>query len=258
MTRILITNDDGYSAEGVRELVRAVSPWAETVVVVPDREQSGTGHSITLHRPLRIRELGAVDVGGAWHLVDGTPTDCVNLALHSVMASALPDLVVSGINVGLNLGDDVGYSGTVGGALEGHMLGVPSIALSQEMSDDVDFAATASRACDLLRGLLGQGLTKDLLLNINFPAGPVAGTSVTKLGRRVYREVVVQKTDPRGKAYYWLAGKPDFDGSPGSDSEAIGQGRVSITPLQTDLTDLKKQQTTRNLVENLEINRIPG
>ena len=181
MTRVLITNDDSYDAEGLRQLVAAVSSWAEAVVVVPDRQQSGTGHSITLHRPLRLRPFEPAGVVGRWFLVDGSPTDCVNLALHSIMASSLPDLILSGINHGVNLGDDVTYSGTVGAALEGHLFGIPSIALSQHLDGDHDFVATATFASEMLRGLLEAGVPEDLLLNVNFPTGPLGEIAAAKL-----------------------------------------------------------------------------
>ena len=256
MTRVLITNDDSYDAEGLRQLVAKVSAWAEAVVVVPDRQKSGTGHAITLHHPLRLREFQPVGVGGRWYLVEGTPTDCVNLALHSVMASSPPDLVLSGINHGLNLGDDVTYSGTVGAVLEGHLFGIPSIALSQQLEGDHDFATTAAFASEMLRGLLELGVAEDLLLNVNFPSGELGPVVATRLGRRVYREVVVEKTDPRGDAYYWLAGTPDWEGSPGTDHEAIGSGRTSVTPLQVDLTDHDGLDSLRRLVRRLASDRL--
>ncbi len=257
MTRVLITNDDGFDAEGLRQLVRRVMTWAEVVVVAPDRQQSGMGHAITLSRPLRMRRVEESSAA-TWYAVEGTPTDCVNLALHSVMAQAAPELILSGINHGLNLGDDVTYSGTVGAALEGHLFGIPSIALSQQMADpesgssgQVDFGATAVRAADLVRGLLAQGVAEDLLLNINFPIGDPSEVMVTRLGRRVYREVVVEKTDPRGGLYYWLAGTPDFEAGPGTDYEAIGQGSISVTPMMVDLTHPEQIDPLRRTLKRM-------
>jgi 5'-nucleotidase len=231
MPRILLTNDDGYLAEGLGELAEQLSRWAEVVVVAPDRERSGSGRSITLHHPLRLTRLHPAPRPGQWHLVNGTPTDCVNLALHFVLAEQPPDLLVSGINHGLNLGDDVFYSGTVNAACEARQFGLPAVALSQEPGrrEMTDSARISSL---LLRQLLAAGPRPELLLNVNFPAAEIRGVQVTRLGRRVYRDVVVAKTDPRGQAYYWLAGSPQWDDAAGNDQEAILRGFVSVTPLR--------------------------
>src|SRR5829696_9950267 len=181
MTRILITNDDGIFSQGIRLLAASLAQIAEVVVVAPDREQSATGHSLTLSRPLRMQK-----VEENWYAVDGTPTDCVNLGVLSLLKDNPPDLVCSGINFGLNLGDDVTYSGTVSATFEGTLLGIPSVAFSQEVAEGFSFAPAARFARDLCEVLLAAGeLPPDLLLNVNVPAAPIQGVSFTRLGRRV-------------------------------------------------------------------------
>ncbi len=231
MTRILVTNDDGIFSQGIRLLASSLSQIAEVVVVAPDREQSATGHALTLSRPLRMQK-----VEESWYAVDGTPTDCVNLGVLSLLKDRPPDLVCSGINFGLNLGDDVTYSGTVSATFEGTLLGIPSVAFSQEVAEGFSFAAAADFARTLVETLLTEQLPSDLLLNVNFPAGPIQGLSFTKLGRRVYKQSVVEKLDPRGRKYYWIAGTPQWQRASGTDFEAISSGRISVTPLHLDLT----------------------
>jgi 5'-nucleotidase len=232
MASILVTNDDGVDAPGLRHLAEAMRRLGEVTVVAPDREQSAMGHALTLHNPLRMREL-AEDT----YAVDGTPTDCVNLAILWLLEERPPDLVVSGINAGLNLGDDVTYSGTVSATFEGVLLGVPSIAFSQQLEEGYSFERSAELAARLVGALLAGELPADLLLNVNFPAPPPRGLAFTRLGKRVYKQVVAEKTDPRGKRYFWIAGTPEWRDEPGTDHRAIGEGRVSITPLHLDLTD---------------------
>ena len=272
MPRILLTNDDGDLAEGLGALAHELSQWAEVVVVAPDRERSGCGRSITLHHPLRLTTLRPSPRPGEWHVVNGTPTDCVNLAVHYVLADRRPDLVVSGINHGLNLGDDVFYSGTVNAACEALQLDVPAVALSQEPEGRVQAAPSAEDpgsttrsptgekrmvqsarfASILLRRLVDGGVRPDLLLNVNFPAAETQGVLVTRLGRRVYRDVVVAKTDPRGQAYYWLAGKPQWDDAAGNDQEAILRGYVSVTPLRmSGFTDDQAMQDLTSVLNGL-------
>lgn len=231
MTRILVTNDDGIFSEGIKLLAASLSAFAEVVVVAPDREQSATGHALTLSRPLRMQK-----VEESWYAVDGTPTDCVNLAVLSLLKDRPPDLVCSGINFGLNLGDDVTYSGTVSATFEGTLLGIPSVAFSQEVAEGFSFGPAAEFAAKLVEILLGEDLPRDLLLNVNVPAGPIKGLSFTKLGRRVYKQSVVEKLDPRGRKYYWIAGTPQWEKATGTDYEAVTQGRISVTPLHLDLT----------------------
>ncbi|HEY4563874.1 MAG TPA: 5'/3'-nucleotidase SurE, partial [Thermoanaerobaculia bacterium] len=167
---------------------------------------------------------------------DGTPTDCVNLGVLALMKDHPPDLVCSGINFGLNLGDDVTYSGTVSATFEGTLLGIPSVAFSQEVGEGFSFDAAAAFARRLIEILEGEALPRDLLLNVNVPAGPIQGVSFTRLGRRVYKQAVVENRDPRGRKYYWIAGTPQWDRASGTDWEAVSSGRISVTPLHLDLT----------------------
>jgi 5'-nucleotidase len=244
----LVTNDDGAYSEGIKLLAAALRELGEVTVVAPDREQSATGHSLTLHRPLRMQKLGEGS-----YAVDGTPTDCVNLAVLWLMKEAPPDVVVSGINFGLNLGDDVTYSGTVSATFEGSLLGIPSIAFSQEIGEGFSFEPAARFARDLVGTVLaGAPGPRDLLLNVNVPAGPVRGAAFTRLGRRIYKQSIVEKTDPRGKPYFWIAGTPEWQRDSGTDHEAVASGLVSITPLHLDLTDARGLERYGPLRERLE------
>jgi 5'-nucleotidase len=246
LTRILITNDDGIFSQGIRLLASALGELAEVVVVAPDREQSATGHSLTLSRPLRMQK-----VEENWYAVDGTPTDCVNLGVLSLLKDRPPDLVCSGINFGLNLGDDVTYSGTVSATFEGTLLGIPSVAFSQEVGEGFSFAPAAEFARTLVEILLTEELPPDLLLNVNVPAGPIQGVSFTKLGRRVYKQTVTEKVDPRGRKYYWIAGTPQWKRASGTDFEAVSSGRISVTPLHLDLTYYPGLESFGSLREKL-------
>jgi 5'-nucleotidase len=246
--RILITNDDGIYSEGVKLLARALAEVGDIIVVAPDREQSAAGHSLTLHRPLRIRRMEK-----DWYAVDGTPTDCVNLAVMSLLENDPPDLVASGINFGLNLGDDVTYSGTVSATFESSLLGIPSIAFSQEVGEHFSFEPAARFAAALVRTVLERDdLPSDLLLNVNFPADVARGLRFTKLGHRVYRQSVVEKLDPRGRKYYWIAGKPEWREAEGTDHDAIRHDLISVTPLHLDLTDYRGLENFGGLRERLE------
>jgi 5'-nucleotidase len=231
--RILVTNDDGIFSEGIKLLAEALSDVGEVTVVAPDREQSAMGHALTLTRPLRMQK-----VEGNRFAVDGTPTDCVNLGVLSLFKDDPPDFVASGINFGLNLGDDVTYSGTVSAGFEGTLLGIPSVALSQEVAEGFSFRRAAAFARELFRILVEkrQSLPNDLLLNVNVPAGPIQGLSFTRLGRRVYKQSVIEKLDPRGRKYYWIHGVPQWEKASGTDFEAVSSGRISVTPLHLDLT----------------------
>lgn len=249
MTRILITNDDGIFSQGIRLLATSLSAIAEVIVVAPDREQSATGHALTLSRPLRMQK-----VEENWYAVDGTPTDCVNLGVLSLLKDNPPDLVCSGINFGLNLGDDVTYSGTVSATFEGTLLGIPSVAFSQEVGEGFSFEAAAAFARRLIEILVTEELPRDLLLNVNVPAGPVQGLSFTRLGRRVYKQSVIEKLDPRGRKYYWIAGTPQWENASGTDYEAVASGRISVTPLHLDLTyypGLENVTSLRDRLSNL-------
>ena len=234
MPRILVTNDDGVFSEGIKLLASSLAEIAEVVVVAPDREQSATGHSLTLHRPLRMQQLDT-----NIYSVDGTPTDCVNLGVLWLLKDSPPDLVVSGVNFGVNMGDDVTYSGTVSATFEGTLLGIPSVAFSQEVGEPFSFSNAASFAQQFVGVLLEEELPEELLLNVNIPAGPIRGVRFTRLGKRRYQQVVVEKQDPRGKTYFWIAGTPEWQEEEGTDQSAVSSGRVSITPLHLDLTDYK-------------------
>jgi 5'-nucleotidase len=245
MTRILVTNDDGVFSEGIKLLAEALGGIAdvEVMVVAPDREQSASGHSLTLHHPLRLQQLRE-----GWYHVDGTPTDCVNLAVLGLLKDTPPDLVVSGINFGVNLGDDVTYSGTVSAAFEGNMLGIPSVAFSQEVREGFSFEPGARFARSFVETLLEEPLDPSLLLNVNIPSvpdGKIRGVRLCRLGHRRYEQVIVEKLDPRGRKYYWIAGTPEWKYEDGTDQAAVHDGWVSITPLHLDLTDypgLRDQQ----------------
>lgn len=227
---ILLTNDDGIQAKGLRLLGEALEGLGEVVVVAPDRNQSAVSHKITLHEPLRVFE----EAPGRY-AVDGTPVDCVYLAIHDLL-SRKPSLVVSGINAGPNLGFDVHYSGTVGGAVEGTLHGVPSVAVSLiDRHGDYAHAAAFSRALAAL--VLERGLPEGVTLNVNVPPGRPQEARLTVLGRRRYSHSVHRREDPRGGVYYWIGGAPtDEHEAADSDCEAVHRGFIAVTPLQLDLT----------------------
>ena len=228
---ILVTNDDGIHAAGLASLAKALEPLGEVFVIAPDREQSAVGHALTLHRPLRVDRVGERRFS-----VNGTPSDCVNLGVLGVLPEP-PVLVVSGINHGSNLGDDVTYSGTVSAAMEGTLLGVPSVAVSQVEGEAGGFDGAGQVAALVAARVLVEGLPAKTLLNVNVPRGEVRGIRMTRLGHRVYREKVVQETDPRGRPYYWIgAGPPEWREDEGSDIDAVHAGLASVTPLHLDLT----------------------
>lgn len=239
--RLLLTNDDGVFAAGLEALRQAMVDLAETVyIIAPDRERSATGHSITVHRPLRVREASFQPGHCHGWIVDGTPADCVKLGLDSLLPQP-PDLVISGINYGPNLGTDVLYSGTVSAAMEGLINGVPAMAVSLAGHGEPQFdqaAAFVRRFVPLLlqqRERLGSGT----LLNVNVPPGTPLGFRVTRLGNLRYADAVTRRTDPRGRDYYWMAGKPfsPDDEDPDTDVGAVKNGYISITPVHFDLTD---------------------
>jgi 5'-nucleotidase len=232
MPRILVTNDDGVHSEGIKALADALRPLGDVTVVAPIQEASAIGHALTLRRPLRID-----DIGPNVFAVDGTPTDCVNLAITQVLKGK-PDLIVSGINKGWNLGDDVTYSGTVSGALEGALLEIPSIAVStQRIKDQCEFAPSAVAAATVAQAVLERGLPKFTLLNINVPMGPTRGFRVTVQARRNHVTVVDARTDPRHREYYWIEeGENEWEPHDRSDYQAVRDGYISITPLQPDMT----------------------
>ena len=228
---ILLTNDDAFHAEGLRDLATAMHALGRVVVVAPDRDRSAASHALSLDHPLRPRRMSE----DRWS-VDGTPTDCVNLGVLGLL-DARPDLVVSGINAGLNVGDDVTYSGTIAAAIEGTVLGVPSIAISQD-GPPFEFSRGAQVAVTIARTVLERGLPLDTLISVNVPRGEHRGTRLTRQGRRVYHEPIVERIDPRGKTYYWIGGKPSgWRDDPRCDHAAIDEGYVSVTPLSIDLTN---------------------
>jgi 5'-nucleotidase len=235
--RILVANDDGYLSEGLKALADAMDPLGEVWVVAPEAEQSATSHAISLHRPLRIRTLKSP----RWFAVDGTPTDCSYIGINHLMKDRRPRIMVSGINHGPNLADDVTYSGTVAAAMEGSILGVPAIAFSLVTRRDFDFGPAARFARALVKAALAQeSLPPQMLLNVNVPAGlELEGYVVTRLGKHSYGFDVIEKTDPRGRKYYWIGGNEyQHEDVPGSDCNAVlRERRVSVTPLQLDLTD---------------------
>lgn len=231
--RILVTNDDGYHADGIVALESGLAEFADVYVVAPEAEMSGASHSLTLSRPLRIRQRGERH----W-TVDGTPTDCVTLALNRILtAEQRPHICCSGINHGANLGDDATYSGTVAGALESTILGVPGLAFSLASYRDHDFSESVKVAAEVTRKALTEGLPVWTLLNVNIPTGVPAGIRITKQGFKSARPVISEHLDPRGKPYYWIGEvREGFRAEGGTDFEAIDEGYVSVTPMRSDLT----------------------
>jgi 5'-nucleotidase len=248
MPRILVTNDDGIYSEGLKKLAAALREVGDVTIVAPDREQSAASHALTLNRPLRLLELQKDE----W-IVDGTPTDCVNLAVLKLMKHARPDIVVSGINFGPNLGDDVTYSGTISAAFEGALLNIPSIACSALIGEHFSFDRCATFAAQLTRHVLDNtDRDPNVVLNVNFPNGEFRGVRVTKLGKRVYSEGVIERLDPRGRKYYWIGGEPPtWRPGEGTDFEAVKDGYVSLTPLHLDLTHHESIERLKPLEELL-------
>jgi 5'-nucleotidase len=233
MKRILVTNDDGVRSEGIHALARAMSRMGTVTIVAPHLEASAIGHALTLRRPLRVDQLDE-----RVYEVDGTPTDCVNIAITQIL-EAPPDLVLSGINKGYNLGDDVTYSGTVAGAMEGALLGIPSIAISlQRTSHAYNFTAAASAAIQVAERIIARGLPARTFVNVNVPRGRPKGFRVTVQAKRNHVTVVNGRVDPRGQPYYWIEeGQNDWEPHDRSDYQAVKDGYISVTPLQPDLTD---------------------
>jgi 5'-nucleotidase len=233
MPRILVTNDDGVRSDGILVLARALEAIGDVTIVAPLVEASAIGHALTLRRPLRLE-----GVEERIFSVDGTPTDCVNIAVTKVLGGT-PDLVVSGINKGYNLGDDVTYSGTVAGALEGALLGIPSIAVSLERTRGTfDFSQAASAASAVAAAVLQNGLPARTLLNINVPKGKPKGFRITVQARRNHVTSVAEKVDPRHQPYFWIEeGQSAWEPNERSDYAAVKAGFISVTPLHPDLTD---------------------
>jgi len=232
--KILVSNDDGYMARGIVALADALSEIAEVILMAPDRNHSGASNSLTLHAPIRVRQ-----VEKNRYFVSGTPSDCVHLALSGYLQDD-PDIVVSGVNHGANLGDDVIYSGTVAAAMEGRFLGLPAIAVSLAGQHGKHFNTAARVARDLVTRLRDNPLPNDIIMNVNVPDLPydeLAGVEVTRLGFRHRSEPLVKETDPRGRTIYWIGpAGPGQDAGPGTDFDAIERGAVALTPLKVDLT----------------------
>jgi len=238
--RILVTNDDGYFSDGIAALAAALESVGEVTVVAPASEQSATAHSITLTRPLRVRQMAE-----RRYSVDGTPTDCVLLAITKIMPER-PDIVVSGINHGANLGDDVTYSGTVAGALEASIFKLPGIAVSLTAREG-DFSHAAQFAAKLTQRVLKEGLSAGTILNVNIPPGEIRGARFTHQGTASSVSDIVEGVDPRGKHYYWIGvQKVSWDEDHCSDFSAIEEGLVSVTPLKADLTDYRSLELLNN------------
>ncbi len=236
--RILVTNDDGIESRGLLALKQALEPIGETVVVAPEVNQSAVGHQKTLMRPLRVRERTLADGSMGWSL-DGSPTDAVSLAFLGFFEHGF-ELVASGINYGANLGDDITYSGTVSAAMESVILGCPAFAVSQEYYEHPDFGLAARAAAVVAREILEHGLGAGQLLNVNVPAVSLEeceGIEVTRLGKRIYQDELIERLDPRGIPYYWIGGPPPSGlAVPGTDFHAVVNRRVSVTPIHLDLT----------------------
>jgi len=236
--RILISNDDGYLSPGIDILAKTLSELGTVTVVAPERDRSGASNSLTLDRPLSVRRAG-----NGFMYIDGTPTDCVHIAVTGLL-DELPDIVVSGINFGANMGDDTIYSGTVAAATEGFLLGIPSIAISLAGRDGGNFATAAIVARDLVDRCRRSPPGKPMLLNVNVPDiafDRVIGTEVTRLGKRHKSESVIKSSTPRGDTVYWIgAAGAAADAGPGTDFHAVAGNRVSVTPLQIDLTHINQ------------------
>jgi len=247
--RILLTNDDGIYAPGIHALLPVLSQLGEVSIVAPDRERSATGHGITVHHPLRVEHYCIPDSQVCAWMVNGTPADCVKIAIQALLPEK-PDLVVSGINAGSNLGTDVLYSGTVSAAVEGAILGVPAVAVSLDQHVDPNFSYAAPLTKLIIERMLQNGLPPNTLLNINVPAGgeaDIRGLAITKLGNRHYENSFERREDPRGKVYYWMCGNVvDAENDPDSDVSAIEKGYVSVSPVHFDLTSYQIMHMLEN------------
>jgi 5'-nucleotidase len=233
MPLFLITNDDGIQSPGLDALVQTLRQMAECMVIAPDRDNSAVSHSLTMNRPLRVTRLEE-----GLYTLDGTPTDCVAIGLKKIIKRK-PDLLISGINPGPNLGDDISYSGTVSAAVEGTMYGIPSLAVSLAGEAPYDFTRAAEVAAQLAGMILKQGLPKDTLLNANVPAAAVIkGMKVTRQGRRLWDNAIQETRDPWGRKHYWIGGgTPSPDSGEDTDVYAVANGYISVTPIHLDLTN---------------------
>lgn len=234
--RILVTNDDGIHSEGINELEKALREIGDVFVVAPESEMSAASHSLTISRPLRIRQIDE----RRW-TVDGTPTDCVTLAINKILPPELkPHVCASGINHGPNLGDDATYSGTVAGAMEATILGIPGIAFSLVSNGEEDFTEAARIARELVYKVITEGIPSGTILNVNIPLGKPKGIRITKQGLKNAVPIISEHLDPRGKPYYWIGEeRRGFHAEGNTDFEAVEEGYVSITPMRSDLTNYK-------------------
>ncbi len=247
MPVFLLTNDDGYFSEGIKALREELRSLGRVITVAPDRNLSGVGHSLTFTQPLRIRRVDE----DFWTVIGGTPADCVHLGYYLFLEGRKPDLVCSGINEGPNLGEDITYSGTVSGAMEGRILGIPSVAFSVFGREDVDFSQIAKIAKEVVLKVLEVGMPEDTYLNVNIPNLPreeIKGFMLTRQGKRAYRERVLKLSDPSGRSLYWITAE-EFGWylEEGTDYWAVYHGYVSITPLQLDLTNYRALELLKNL-----------
>lgn len=242
--KLLLSNDDGINSSGLHSLANGLKSLGKIYIVAPDREQSASSHALSIHRPLRIDRITE-----NIYSVDGTPTDCINLAINGILKDITPDIVVSGINKGENLGDDITYSGTVSAAIEGTLLGIPSLAVSLQGRNEYDFTAASHFANLITKYILTNSIPKYTLINMNIPSlplGRIKGIKITRQGKRLYNDPIVEKIDPRGRKYYWIGGDVlDSLEMDDSDIDAINKGYVSVTPIKLDMTDY-------NLITKLE------
>lgn len=235
--RILVSNDDGINSEGLHSLVELAKNLADEVfVVAPDRDQSAASHSLSLHTPLRADRIAE-----NFYSVEGTPTDCINLAVNGLFKNRKPDLIISGINKAANMGDDITYSGTVSAAIEGTLLKVPSIAFSLASRNNFNFNTGSYYSKIVTEHVIANGLPEGVLLNVNIPnlnINEVKGIKITRQGKRVYNESIISKIDPRGKEYFWIGGNEiDYINIEESDIVSVNEGYVSVTPIRLDMTD---------------------
>lgn len=237
--KVLITNDDGYQSPGVHAIrEKLIEEGFETITITPDRNMSGTSHSLTFTRPLKIQKI----TDDFYYIVDGTPADCVHLGINVILDGKKPDILVSGINTGPNIGNDVFYSGTVGAAREGCLFGIPSIALSVSSSRNPDYKVVAELSINIIKTIATHGLERGVFLNVNVPIIPkdkIKGYLLTKQGRSAYKEEIVKYLSPSKEEYYWIGGEEELteECMPGTDYTAIKEGYISITPIRLDLTD---------------------
>lgn len=249
MPLFLLTNDDGYFSEGIKALREKLRSLGRVITVAPDRNLSGVGHSLTFTQPLRIRRVEE----DFWTVIGGTPADCVHFGYYLFLEGKKPDLVCSGINEGPNLGEDITYSGTVSGAMEGRILGIPSIAFSAFGREDVDFSQMAEVAKKVVLKVLERGMPEDTYLNVNIPNLPeeeIKGFMLTRQGRRAYKEKVLKLSDPSGRPLYWITAEEfGWHLEEGTDYWAVYHGYVSITPLQLDLTNYRAMEYFRGSFE---------